>query len=311
MFSDPAMTGMADIRLSVVIAAHNAAAVIETCLSALEPQWRTQAMEVIVADGSDDGTAEIVRTRFPWVRLLHFDQPMTIPVLRGRGIEASCGAVVAILDPYSVAAADWAERVLDAHQRRQNVVIGGSVDLYRASDQSWAAWALYLNEYGLFMPPISEGETWIVPGSNVSYKRTALFDGAKPRYSAFWKTFANWTVEGTGSPLWLAEDVKVALNKPIPLNDFLKTRYDHGRCFGGMRLNGAGRGTRAWRAAVAPVVPLILAGRWMRGFWPKRRHRLRFLITLPVQLALFTVWSCGEACGYLRGSGTSCDRLFY
>jgi glycosyltransferase involved in cell wall biosynthesis len=302
---------MGDVRLSVVIAAHNAAAVIETCLSALEPQLRSHTMEVIVADSSTDGTAEIIRKGFPWVRLFHVDEALTVPRLRGRGIQAAVGDIIAILDPYSVAAADWAERVITAHERRASVVIGGSVDLYRAKNQPWGAWILYLNEYGLFMPPIAEGETWIVPGSNVSYKRRALFNGDEARYPVFWKTFANWDLEESGSPLWLAADIKVALNKPIPLSDYLRTRYDHGRCFGGMRVFGAGRGTRLWRASTVPAVPLLLAWRWTRGFWPKRRHRVRFLLTLPVQLALFAVWAWGEAFGYLRGSGTSCERLFY
>ena len=150
-----------------------------------------------------------------------------------------------------------------------------------------------------------------MPGSNVSYKRAALFDGPVPRYPVFWKTFVNWDIERAGSPLWLADDVVVELNKPIPFNDFLYTRYFHGRCFAGMRLEHAGPGTRIVRAASTIAVPLLLAVRWTRGFWPKRRHRLRFALTLPGQLALSVVWAWGEACGYLRGGGRSCEHLFY
>jgi len=302
---------MGGVQLSVVIAAHNASDVIAACLSALAPQSGHVALEVIVADSSTDATAAIVATQFPWVRLLHSDEPQTIPALRGRGIAAAEGAVIAILDPFSVAAPDWATQVVNAHARQHHLVAGGSVDLYRAASASYATWALYLNEYGLFMSPVVRGATWILPGSNLSYKRAALFDGLTPRYPVFWKTEANRVIEGGGSDLWLEPDVRVELNKPIPFGDFLRTRYHHGRCFAGMRVDGATWTTRAARAVSALLVPVVLMGRWTRGFWPKRTGRMRFVASMPAQLALFSVWAWGEACGYLRGTGRSCGQLFY
>lgn len=302
---------MSDIRLSVVIAAHDAADALQTCLEALAPQQGDGSVEVIVADSSSDGTPALVARRFPWVRLLHFDMPLPVPVLRGRGIAVARGALIAILDPYSVAAGDWVERLLAAHASGANLVIGGAVDLYEPRGRSLTEWALYFNEYGLFMPPVREGETWIVPGSNVSYKRMALFDGAQPRYPVFWKTVVNAEIERAGSPLWLAPAVVVALNKPIPFSDFLRTRYHHGRCYAALRVRDAPWLTRLAYAAAAPLLPGLLLWRWSRGFWPKRRNHLRFVATVPLQLALFAVWASGEACGYLRGAGRSCAQLFY
>jgi hypothetical protein len=126
----------------------------------------------------------------------------------------------------------------------------------------------------------------------------------------FWKTFVNSDIERGGSPLWLAGDVRVELNKPIPFRDFLRTRYDHGRCFGGMREQN-GPVTRVARIASAGLIPMLLIWRWTRGFWPKRRHRLRYLFTLPAQFLLFAVWAWGEAWGYTSGAGDCCDRLHY
>jgi glycosyltransferase involved in cell wall biosynthesis len=299
------------LQLSVVIASHDAAAVIERCLAALATQREDAAMEVVVADSSRDGTSAVVADGFPWVRLLHFDEPLTVPQLRGRAIQIARGEIVAILDPYSVAASDWVRQVVRAHGRSSHPVIGGAVDLDAPESRSLAAWAIYLNEYGLFVPPIPAGPTWIVPGSNVSYKRSVLFDGERARYPVFWKTFVNWTVEQAGSALWLEPAIKIGLNKPIPFGDFLRTRYHHGRCFAAMRVKDARTAVRAGRAASTLAVPLLTLARWIRGFWPKRRYRARFVLTLPAQLALFTVWAWGELCGYLGGDGKSCDQLFY
>jgi hypothetical protein len=282
----PAARQRLTVPLSVVIASHNAAAVIGTCLHALH-------------------------TQDPSVRLLQFDQPLSVAVLRGRGIAAANGGIIAILDPYSVPARDWALQVLQVHQSRQNRVIGGSVDLYQAAAASHTRWTTYLNEYGLFMPPVTRGATWILPGSNVSYKRAALYDGATPRYPIFWKTFVNWAEETSGSPLWLDPDVRIELNKPIGYWAFLRSRHDHGRCFAGMRTADQSLGTRLMRAGSTVLVPLLQVWRWTAGFWPKRRHRGRYVATLPAQLLLFVMWSIGEAWGYLRGTGRACERTYY
>ncbi len=302
---------MEGLPLSVVIGSRNASAVIGVCLQALKAQTAGVDFEVIVSDCSTDATPTIVRDRFPSVRLLHFEEALSLAALRGRGIAAAGGAVIAILDPFSVAAPDWAMQVIEAHARRPNPVIGGSVDLYRAASASHTDWTLYLHEYGLFMSPVEPGPTWILPGSNISYKRAALFDGESPRYPQFWKTFVNWEVERDDSPLWLEPSVRVELNKPIAFSDFLVTRFHHGRCFAGMRTRDASWWVRGLRAGSSVLLPPLQLWRWTRAFWRKRRHRARFVATMPAQFVLFLVWACGETCGYLRGTGRACERTFY
>jgi len=295
------------LSLSVVIAAHNAASVIAQCLGALQSQ-SVPIDEIILADSSTDGTDEIVRADFPRVQLIHFNEPLTLPQLRGKGIALTHGDVIAILDPFSVADVDWAKELLAAHQARSNLVIGGVVDLYDASHQNLLTWAKYINEYGMFMPPMDEGEIEILPGSNVSYKRRALFADDKPRFVEFWKTFVNWEAE---TSLWLAPRMIVSLKKSIPFQDFLRTRFDHGRCFAGMRVANESMGKKILRAITSPILPAILLWRWSKQYWYKKRYRDKFLLTLPLQLLLFGYWAFGEFVGYVAGTGNSCRKLYY
>ncbi len=298
-------------RLSIVIAAHNAEQVIVACLSALTQQIDPQQDEIIVVDSSSDGTPGIVTASFPTGRLIHFDEPLTIPQLRGRGIAASNGEIIAILDPYSIVSAGWAQEVVKAHRERPNVVIGGTVDLYHEDRRGFFDWALYINEYGMFMSPVPEGEMEILPGSNISYKRHVLFDGSTPRFSEFWKTFINKDTESAGSALWLAPAIHVGLWKPIPFLDFLSSRYDHGRCFAGMRNPQASVVERFYRAVTAPILPFVFLYRWGRRYWSRQRRRKEFLLTLPLQFLLFGNWAWGEFVGYCFGPGRSCQKLFY
>lgn len=295
----------------MVIASHNAGGVIDACLRALFGQRGSDRIEVIVVDSSVDGTDRLVSSGTPQATLLHSDKPLTVPELRGQGIALARAPVIAILDPYSIAAPDWVEQTIAAHRRHANAVIGGSVALHREPQAGLAAWTLYFNEYGMFMPPVAAGAATIVPGSNVSYKRAALFDGERQRYPVFWKTFANWDAEAGGSPLWLEPAIRVELNKPIPLGDYFVTRFQHGRCFAAMRVQAAPWPVRLYRALTTPLVPFVLCARWSKVIWAKRRRRGIYLRTLPMQLALFSMWAAGELVGYLFGSGRSCRCLFY
>jgi glycosyltransferase involved in cell wall biosynthesis len=299
--------------VSVVIAAHNAATVIGDCLAALLRQEGQAAgdLECIVVNSSSDATPAIVAERFPGVRLVHLNRPANLATMRGRGIALARGEIIAVLDPFSLVDACWLAELVAVHTQRPNWIVGGAVDLAAAEQQSLTSWAIYINEYGMFMPPVPEGPATILPGSNISYKRAALFDGEHPRFDVFWKTFVNWEVEQGHSQMWLAPSVCVRLYKPLPFGDFLRTRFEHGRCFAAMRVAGAGRGQRAVRAFSAPLLPLLLLWRWGRSYWAKRRRRRQFLLTLPLQLLLFANWARGEFVGYVWGAGESCDRLYY
>lgn len=299
-------------RLSIVVGVHNAASVIAECLAALERQEGREQAEIIVSDSSTDSTPGIVRRDFPSVHLLHEDAPLTLPQLRGKGIAAARGDIIAIVDAYSIVDERWILETLRAHDTNPHVMIGGSADLHQACRGSVSAWAIYINEYGMFMPPVSTGETWILPGSNIAYKRHALFDEQeRPRFDVFWKTFANWELEASGPPPLLVPGMAVRVRKPIPFFDFLRTRLDHGRCFGGMRVASRPISERLVRAASCPLVPFVLLYRWSAAYVAKGRRLDMFLLTLPMQALLFSAWAVGEFVGYLRGPGRACSRLFY
>lgn len=268
-------------------------------------------MEIIVADSSTDHTPDLISSKFTDVRLLQFQEPLTISQLRGRGIASARGQIIAVLDPYSMVTDDWLSELLRIHSVRPNLIIGGTVELYGAASASVFSWATYINEYGMFMSPVREGETKILPGSNISYKREVLFEDSNPRFPEFWKTFVNGSVEEQNSPLWLAPSIVVCLNKPISFGDYWRTRFHHGRCFAGMRNASAGSGERVFRAITAPGIPFVLLWRWSKIYWAKRRYRSKLLTTLPFQILLFGNWAFGELVGYCTGSGQSCDKLYY
>lgn len=293
------------VEISVVIAGNEATVPIGLCLQSLGPQCGA-SQEIIVAVGGSPETAAEARRICPQAIVLEIGRSASLAELRGRALQKATGNVVAVIDPYSIPAHDWVEAVLRSHRANPNIVIGGSVGLYREEHASLWDWSRYINEYGLFMPPVREGPTSILPGCNISYKRCAI-----PSTGPFWKTFVNDSFRAEGEDLLLDPSIRVLLFKPVSVRNYLLTRYHHGRCYAAMRSSSISLVERLFRAATAPIVPLVLHWRLVQAFWHKRRHRRKLLLTTPLQLLFYTNWMLGEVGGYLLGSGTSCLQLHH
>lgn len=100
--------------LSVVVVNWNSRADLAACLSSLEKQTY-ESLEVIVVDnGSEDGSIEMVRETFPRFTLLEAGENLGFAEGCNRGIEAAKGEWVALLNNDAVADPRWAERLVDA-----------------------------------------------------------------------------------------------------------------------------------------------------------------------------------------------------
>src|SRR5579872_1252741 len=80
------------IELSVIISTYNARDVLADCLSSIYQDPPDKCYEVIVVDdASEDGTSEMVRNRFPAVRLLrntinqHYTKSNNLALKHARG----------------------------------------------------------------------------------------------------------------------------------------------------------------------------------------------------------------------------------
>ena len=296
--------------VSVVIASHGAASVLPECLAALGAAAGSRAIEIIVAHSSADRPPEDLQHRFPGIRWLDGGGRPTIPQLRGAGIAASHGAIIAVVDPYCLVDGHWLEELIRIHGTRPEPAVGGAV-VMDAAEANLASWAMYFSEYAAFTPPLDEGPSVELTGNNISYKRRALGDVAAMERAGFWKAFFNRRLQADGHQLWTAPSIVVRLRKPVPFREFLRSRYHHGRCFAAMRVAGTPWYVKGWRAGTAPIVPLVALGRQARHLWPKGQYRTKFLLCLPLLLLLHGTWAVGEWWGYTRGSGRSCDELTF
>lgn len=298
------------MQLSVIIAGNGPSTPIKRCLDSLLAQGDSD-VQVIVAFGGHATLAEELATHAPRAEWIQYENPAALQVLRAAALRKATGDVIAILDPYSIVTSEWVTTVRETHRTHANQAIGGPVDLDGAAQRGLLDWALYINEYGMFLPPMEEQGMELLPGCNVSYKRSALFEGDVPRSPDLWKTFVNDRLLALGETLLIEPRMVIRLDKSIAFVDYLLRRYDHGRCYGAMSSADLSLMARWARIAAAPLLPWVLLVRWSRRFWVRGRYRQKLILTLPLQLLMFGWWIAGETVGRSFGSGKSCSRLYY
>ncbi len=110
--------------LSVVVASVNGLPYLADCLEALDQN--APEAEVIVADWTDERTRQLVRERWPEVKVLSFDAPTTVPELRAAGIFAATAPNIAVIEDHCDVLPGWAPGILAAHAAGHSVV-GGSI----------------------------------------------------------------------------------------------------------------------------------------------------------------------------------------
>jgi GT2 family glycosyltransferase len=105
------------VRLSIVIVNWNSRDDLRACLASLAAQTHRDLDVIVVDNGSTDGSVSMATAEFPSCRLL--PQPDNLGFAEGcnRGIQASTGEWVAMLNNDCVAEAGWAQALVDAASR--------------------------------------------------------------------------------------------------------------------------------------------------------------------------------------------------
>src|SRR5918999_3764271 len=113
--------------VSVVLPTRGRARYLEVALDSLDGQDRDEPWELLVVDdGSDDGTAELLRRR--GVRSLRFDPPRGLNAARNAGVRETSGGLVAFTDDDVRAPAGWLRALVEGARRHSGAdAFGGPI----------------------------------------------------------------------------------------------------------------------------------------------------------------------------------------
>lgn len=285
-------------KISVVVASHNARMSIEECLAVLVAQRRETGAEILVVDNSTDGTTEIVRERFPDLKLVVEPPSAFIPELWGIGIRQSVGDIVVITTAHCIPDKDWLTRILKAHEAPAPA-IGGAIE--NDESASIVDWAIYFCRYSPYMPPLREGFVSEIAGDNASYKRMYIDRCQNVWGNGFWEPAVHAELKKAGLSLLLVPSIVIHYKRSFGFLSFIKQRFQHGMQFGGERASRLSMPKRVLYIVFSPTIPLMFLARITRQVLTKRRHVEKLLMAFPILVLFLLAWACGELVGYLRG----------
>jgi len=283
---------------------------IHETLHSLERQTLFNEIEVLFPDGSPTGAPAELLERFPWLQRLSI-QNGTMPVLKGRAIQAAKGDIIAILDPGAVAPADWIENIILGLKDEKVSAIGGAVIFY--GGETAANKGAYLFEYSAFNPPVNAGPTkGDLAGNSVAYRRTALTEGCRDILAkeGFYKPFCHDQLRALGGQLMINSDIIIHHCTDYSFLPFSVRRGHYGRCFGASRLRHSTSKQRLLLRTFAPLVPLLLIYRNIAKTIQRPNNRkMLFQAWIPL-IGICVFWGVGEWLGYWLGPGKSCEKYY-
>ena len=287
--------------LSIVVCATGATSLGDTMRS-LTAQTRGTDLERVLVARLDNRGVDAVHVD-GW-RVVRVDSALTLGQLFIRGLRATTAPVVAITPDRFIPETDWVGRVQRAHAAAGGpTVVAGAIDV--ASDAPLVTRAVFGCEYaGL---GVRGGATAAV-AANLSMSRESV-DALVARAGVeSWD--ADWGRLFAASGIAVAADPqrRVRLAHRFTVTSVMRERYHFSRTLSGLRDGTLGPVARVGRAWAMPLLPLVLAARFVVTLrrLPRSSHVSR---TLPLMLCFTLPWALGDFVGIMRGPGASARKV--
>jgi glycosyltransferase involved in cell wall biosynthesis len=282
-------------RISVVIPCFNAKTTISKTLDAVCDQQVSFPFEVIVIDSSNDGTDQVIRTRYKQVQLHHLNEQTLPGSGRNLGIMHVRGEIVVFTDSDCVPDPDWLYRIAMQYQSRNLDCVGGSV--VNGYPKNLIAWASHIIEFSEWTPDAPEGFVRNIPSCNISYKKE-VFSKYKIHFTDTFPsedTLFNWTFIQKGGSIYFDPKIRVVHLSRVGL----KKLFGHQRKLGKSSAEVRRLSNMPGKIFVKhPALCVLLPGiRWFRASCRLLRQNFKILILFwmitPLYMAAAFAWTIG------------------
>ncbi|MEO6655357.1 MAG: glycosyltransferase, partial [Pyrinomonadaceae bacterium] len=256
------------VFLSVIVVSSYSHQSLRNCIDSILANQHLDKVEILVADCCSDKPVSNLIEKYPNVGFIHFPQNTGIPALAGAGIKQAKGEIIALTDSSCEVGIGWISAILAAHQS-SSPVIGGSVDV--GGPMKMIDWAAYFCEYGQFMSPLKAATVEVLPGNNISFKRSVIDGRTEYVQPEFWKTYWCEELKEEGLELISEPTMLVHYSKTFQVVPFFVRRFHHARCFAGMRTRRLSVSKRVLYLGGSPLLPFIFLYRTIVTVLAKKR----------------------------------------
>lgn len=112
MMRNPAVSQEVGVSSTVIVLNYNGRHFLPDCLGSLEGNCPADCSVMVVDNGSTDGSLELLRTDFPWVRTLALNSNTGFAAGNNAGVRASDSDILILLNNDTRAAPDWIDKLL-------------------------------------------------------------------------------------------------------------------------------------------------------------------------------------------------------
>ena len=290
--------------LTAVTVGVRGAASLLGVLAALRRQTIAERVEVVavIPPGAQPPSPD----GFFGVRVAELGEADTTGAAIARGVKLAGAPVVAYSEEHSWPEAEWAERLLDAHDGRRAAV---AWTLVNANPGSSTSWTHLISDFSHAVDPTPPGLRRTLPWHHTSYRSEVLLaygDELGEMLEVEWRVHADLLKRGEALYLEAAARSRHWNISRLPAQVVTEARG--GRTFGASRV-AAGRWSAIRRTIYALAAPLIfllrlrVAGADLRRIRPPHPLRVGAMLSL-----LLTVSTLAEVSGYLFGFGDARRR---
>jgi len=293
--------------ISVIVATIGPWSEARTCLDRLAPQVASAGAELILADGTPDGSgAPPPAERDRYDGLVTLAAPgSSVFALRAKAARQAAGPILAFTEDHCEVAPDWLDRLVHAHRDHPDRdMVSGCIT--NGSSDGLVDWANFLMTFAEFLPPApARPLRRIPPMSNSSFRRRVLLGGDLPEG---WLELVLAPTLVHERRMHFDDAITVGHVQPVGLGRAWASHFHNGRSSAGLALPHIAWQDWVKRFVAVPVMPWILfvsVVRSLNGRQVPRRARQ----SLPVVWLLGAAHSCGELIGLCLGEGSSARRL--
>ncbi len=214
-------------EISVIIPSYNSRTLIRQCLETVCEQTQEEPFEVIIVDSSQDGTSDVVKTTYPFVKVIELMQRTFPGQARNIGLQEAEGQIIVFTDTDCVVDKNWLSRIAQMH-RSPYRVIGGAV--CNGTPASAVGTAEYLLEFIEFAPHRQAGEARLLPTCNVSLKREIFAEHGyfQNVIKGSDTLFTRYLIE-RGEKIYFTPTFQVYHTNRTQLKKFLRNQYELGK----------------------------------------------------------------------------------